>query len=423
MKLFNTYQEFIANPWVIVLFGLISGVGYVLDLFLVEFTSAIVVMHSVCAGISFTTLAYFLITKKHNWELLKILTLILFLNLLVLPFLALTLDNFILLFLRNALFYWATMAVVALLFGTRQLMYSALLFGVQFVLITILSSHEFLQESFITIAIVFSIYVLIIYTFITQIESFLTEQERVKNELEKQSQLLRKSNNTKGKLLSIIGHDLRSPLMSLTSLSVLIKDEVDQSKNEDLKDYAGLLSTTVEQTSFLVNNLLEWSRSQENNITLTVRPIRIEPFLLSLKDLVEFKLTSKNIAFNIGPLTAPEIFADQNALQTILRNLVTNAIKFTNPGGEITISSHSDALGCFITIKDNGVGMDKDTLRALQDISSYASKKGTAEERGTGIGFNLCIELMHLHNGYINIESEPKKGTKITLFFPDKNTD
>jgi signal transduction histidine kinase len=423
MKLFNTYQEFIANPWVIVLFGLISGVGYVLDLFLVEFTSAIVVMHSVCAGISFTTLVYFLITKKHNWELLKILTLILFLNLLVLPFLALTLDNFILLFLRNALFYWATMAVVALLFGTRQLMYSALLFGVQFVLITILSSHEFLQESFITIAIVFSIYVLIIYAFITQIESFLTEQERVKNELENQSQLLSKSNNTKGKLLSIIGHDLRSPLMSLTSLSVLIKDEVDQSKNEDLKDYAGLLSTTVEQTSFLVNNLLEWSRSQENNITLSVRPIRIEPFLLSLKDLVEFKLTSKNIAFNIGSLTAPEIFADQNALQTILRNLVTNAIKFTNPGGEITISSHSDALGCFITIKDNGVGMDKDTLRALQDISSYASKKGTAEERGTGIGFNLCIELMHLHNGYINIESEPKKGTKIILFFPDKNTD
>lgn len=223
MKLFNTYQEFIANQWVIVLFGLISGVGYVLDLFLVEFTSAIVMMHSVCAGISFTALIYFLITKKHNWELLKILTLTLFLNLLVLPFLALTLDNFILLFLRNALFYWATMAVLALLFGTRQLMYSALLFGVQFVLITILSSHEFLQESFITIAIVFSIYVLIIYAFITQIESFLTEQERVNNELENQSQLLSKSNNTKGKLLSIIGHDLRSPLMSLTSLSVLIK--------------------------------------------------------------------------------------------------------------------------------------------------------------------------------------------------------
>lgn len=98
MKLFNTYQEFIANQWVIVLFGLISGVGYVLDLFLVEFTSAIVMMHSVCAGISFTALIYFLITKKHNWELLKILTLTLFLNLLVLPFLALTLDNFILLF-------------------------------------------------------------------------------------------------------------------------------------------------------------------------------------------------------------------------------------------------------------------------------------------------------------------------------------
>lgn len=419
MKLFNTYNEFISNPWVVVLFGLISGVGYLLDLLFVEFTASIEVLHVACAAISFCTLIYFLITKKHNWRLLQILTLILFINLMLLPFLALSLDNFLLLFFRNTLFFWATMAVLALLFGTNYLLISALLFTIQFVLVTSLTEHSFLQDSFITITIVFSIYVLIIYAFITQIESFLTRQEKVKNELKEQSSLLSRSNSTKGKLLSIIGHDLRSPLMSLTSLAVLLKDEAENTQNEDLIDYTGLLSTTVDQTSFLVNNLLEWSRTQENNIHLTVRPIRIEPFLLSLRDLVEFKLNTKNIAFKIGPLAAPELYADQNALQTVLRNLVTNAIKFTNPGGEITVSSHSDELGAYISIKDNGIGMDKETLRTLQDSSSYESKKGTAEERGTGIGFNLCIELMHLHEGYIKIESKPKKGTHITLFFPN----
>ena len=419
MKLFNTYNEFISNPWVVVLFGLISGVGYLLDLLFVEFTASIEVLHVACAAISFCTLIYFLITKNHNWRLLQILTLILFINLMLLPFLALSLDNFLLLFFRNTLFFWATMAVLALLFGTNYLLISALLFTIQFVLVTSLTEHSFLQDSFITITIVFSIYVLIIYAFITQIESFLTRQEKVKNELKEQSNLLSRSNSTKGKLLSIIGHDLRSPLMSLTSLAVLLKDEAENTQNEDLIDYTGLLSTTVDQTSFLVNNLLEWSRTQENNINLTVRPIRIEPFLLSLRDLVEFKLNTKNIAFKIGPLAAPELYADQNALQTVLRNLVTNAIKFTNPGGEITVSSHSDELGSYVSIKDNGIGMDKETLRTLQDSSSYESKKGTAEERGTGIGFNLCIELMHLHEGYIKIESKLKKGTHITLFFPN----
>jgi signal transduction histidine kinase len=419
MKLFNTYNEFISNPWVVVLFGLISGVGYLLDLLFVEFTASIEVLHVACAAISFCTLIYFLITKNHNWRLLQILTLILFINLMLLPFLALSLDNFLLLFFRNTLFFWATMAVLALLFGTNYLLISALLFTIQFVLVTSLTEHSFLQDSFITITIVFSIYVLIIYAFITQIESFLTRQEKVKNELKEQSSLLSRSNSTKGKLLSIIGHDLRSPLMSLTSLAVLLKDEAENTQNEDFIDYTGLLSTTVDQTSFLVNNLLEWSRTQENNIHLTVRPIRIEPFLLSLRDLVEFKLNTKNIAFKIGPLAAPELYADQNALQTVLRNLVTNAIKFTNPGGEITVSSNSDELGSYVSIKDNGIGMDKETLRTLQDSSSYESKKGTAEERGTGIGFNLCIELMHLHEGYIKIESKLKKGTHITLFFPN----
>ncbi len=418
MKLFNTYDKFISNPWVIVLFGLISGVAYIIDSLLVDFPLSIDILHVICSAASFATLAFFLIWRKHNWNLIKALILIMFIKLIILPYLALDVEAFSLIFLRNSLFYWAIITVIAIFFGPKALIVSSIVFLFQYISITLITGDTFLFDSFVTVSTVFLIYVIIAYLFINQIEAFITNQENVQKELKEQSELLKQSNTTKGKLLSIIGHDLRSPLMSLTSLAVLIKEEAEGTNNEELNDYVGMLGSTADQTSFLVNNLLEWSRSQESKIKLSIQPIRIEPFLYSLNDLVEFKLCQKNISFDIGPLQAPELHADQNALQTVLRNLVTNAIKFTNPGGKVSVSTHSDELGCYIILTDNGIGMDKETLRSLQDITSFDSKKGTSEERGTGIGFNLCIELMHLHKGYIKLESKLKKGTKITLFFP-----
>ncbi|MBO6794482.1 MAG: HAMP domain-containing histidine kinase [Balneolaceae bacterium] len=418
MKLFNTYDKFISNPWVIVLFGLISGVAYIVDSLLVDFPLSIDVLHVICSAASFGTLAFFLIWRKHNWNLIKALILIMLIKLIVLPFLALHVETFSLIFLRNSLFYWGTIIVIAIFFGPKALIVSSTIFLIQYISIALITGDPFLFDSFVTVFTVFLIYVTIAYLFINQIEAFITNQENVQKELKEQSELLKQSNTTKGKLLSIIGHDLRSPLMSLTSLAVLIKEEAEGTDNDDLNDYIGMLGSTADQTSFLVNNLLEWSRSQESKIKLSIQPIRLEPFLYSLHDLVEFKLSQKNITLDIGPLQAPELHADQSALQAVLRNLVTNAIKFTNPGGKISISTHSDDLGCYIILSDNGIGMDKETLRSLQDITSFESKKGTSEERGTGIGFNLCIELMHLHNGHIKLESELKKGTKITLFFP-----
>lgn len=418
MRAFKTYRDFINNPWFVVACSLGATVGYILDSVFYDSTANLRVLNLVCSGASFLTLLYFIFQRKHPYRVLKILAAILWANLFVAPFIMFDYADYSTFYLRNTLFYWALLPILALMFGTREYIVSCFIFFLQFTSITFLTKNAYLIESFITILVVLTIYSIIIYAFVISINHYFDSQLDAQNILKEQSEELRKSINTKGKLLSIIGHDLRSPLMSLTSLTVLIDDQMQESKNNELKELIGILNTTIDQTAFLVNNLLEWSRSQENRINLDLKPIRIEPFLNSLRDLHTFNLGNKNIDLTIGPLGAVEVYADQNTLQTILRNLITNSIKFTPENGKITVSTEQSRDGVLLIIKDTGIGMDAETVQKLNDIETYASKKGTNHEMGSGIGFNLCLELMHLHKGNIEIESTPGIGTTIKLFFP-----
>lgn len=418
MKVYRTYRDFINNPWVIIGIGVAATFGYLFDSIFFDTTENVKRLSYISSLASFLTLLYYILSRSHKYTVLKILTLILWVNLLVAPFIIFGFANYEFFYLRNSLFYLSLLPIVALLFGTREYLSASVLFFIQFSVITYFSNNSFLTDSFVTICILLGIYTFIIYAFIISINDYLEYQEETQKKMKAQSKALIQSNSTKGKLLSIIGHDLRSPLMSLTSLSVLIDDEIKEYNNNELKELFSILNTTIDQTAFLVNNLLEWSRTQENQITLDIRAIRIEPFLNSLKDLHSFSLNNKNIDFKIGPINSVEIIADQNALQTILRNIVTNSIKFTPINGEVSISTKSDENGAYLTVSDSGVGMTDETIKNLLDIEIYSSKKGTNFENGSGIGFNLCNELMQLHNGTIKIESALNKGTSITLFFP-----
>lgn len=418
MKAIQTYRDFINNPWAITGFGIAASIGYLLDSVFYSSTENLHTLNFICSGLTAFVLVYYLIVRSHDYTVLKLFTLIFWGNLIIAPFILFDYSPYEWFFLRNSLFYFSLLPIIALMFGTRDYIIAAILFFLQFTSITYITENVYLVESFVTIIIVLAVYAVIIYAFVISINHYFDSQVKAQQKLSDQSLALTKSDSTKGKLLSIIGHDLRSPLMSLTSLSVLIEDELKDSENEELIELVGILNTTIDQTAFLVNNLLEWSRTQENRINLDLKPIRIEPFLNSLRDLHSFSLTNKNIEFNIGPIQSVEIFADQNTLQTILRNIVTNSIKFTPEGGSITIKTSSDENGTYITISDTGIGMDTKTINDLLDIDVYASRKGTLQEKGTGIGFNLCVELMHLHHGTIAIDSTLNVGTTIKLFFP-----
>ena len=178
------------------------------------------------------------------------------------------------------------------MFGTKEYIFATIIFFLQFVSITYITDNSFLLESVTSILIVLAIYALIIYAFVISINHYFNFNLEVQQKLIDQSTALMHSDSTKGKLLSIIGHDLRSPLMSLTSLSVLIEDETRTIKNSELIELIGMLNTTIDQTAFLVNNLLEWSRSQDNRINIDLKPIRIEPFEQSTR-FTQFQFISQ----------------------------------------------------------------------------------------------------------------------------------
>jgi signal transduction histidine kinase len=415
MQEFKTYTDFTTNPSVVRGFGAIATVGYLLDAYLFQVGEELKLINIISAGLSFVVLIGLFLKSTNSWPGLKLLTLIFVLNLLIAPLFSLSVDDFTSFYLRSSLFYWAIMPVIGLIWGSKYFLWSTLLYLVQYATVTAYTKNTFLLESYVTITIVLIVYMIIIFAFLISIDHYVNDQKEIQ-------QKLNESNIAKGKLLSIIGHDLRSPLMSLSSLAVLISEEVKSHKDETLREYVDLLNITVGQTSFLVNNLLEWSRTQNDQIDINRQQLQIQPFLESIKDLVHFQLLSKNISLHIGPVEASVIFADQNSLLTILRNLTTNAIKFTESGGRINFSTRKTAGGCTIVISDSGVGMDSATRIKLLDRSSYHSSHGTSNEKGTGIGFNLVLELVDLHSGTVNIESSTGKGTTISMFFPDDDS-
>ena len=415
MRVFTTYRELINHPTgVIGICGLLLNTSYAGEKSVVELLN---IVEAILMGI--VTLSYIFIRFKER-HALGIYVVIFWLDLLISPFLFLKDPDFEAIFLRNSMFYWALLPLIGLLWGNRPFQIATLIFFLQLTYTIFTADAPFLTNSYFSIAISLVIYLVIIYSFISSLNHYVKTQNEIQVKLEQQSKELNASNAAKDKLLSIIGHDLRSPLMSLSSLSVLLDEEVSEQDNEDLKEYVEILSLTINQTTLLVNNLLEWSRSQNNRITLTHTVIALEPFAKSLEDLMHFQLVSKQIEFKIGPFDTPVVLADQNTLFTILRNLLTNAIKFTPQNGTIQLSSGIKEGGFELALKDSGVGMSQEAIDKLLDPNSFNTTSGTDMEKGSGIGFNLVLEMMRLHNGYVTIESEPGKGTAIKLFFPEK---
>lgn len=420
MRVFTSYRELLNHPTVVIGVGVIGVCGLLLhNTYMVQQTELSMLNFVEAFLLGFVLISYIFIRFKEQ-KALVCYAIIFWLDLLVSPFLVLHSPNFTSLFLRNAMFYWALLPLIGLLLGNRAFQLATLIFFLQHTAVTFITDEPFLVSSYFSIAIILAIYLIIIYSFISSLQHFVQTQEEIQAQLEQQSAELNESNGAKSKLLSIIGHDLRSPLMSLSSLSVLISEEVNDQDNQDLKDYSEILSLTIDQTTLLVNNLLEWSRSHDNRITIEQKVIALEPFAKSLEDLVHFQLLNKQITFKIGPFETPMVLADQNTLFTILRNLLTNAIKFTPQKGSIQISSTIEEHGFQLIVKDSGVGMTQEAIDKLLDPASFNTTKGTDMEKGSGIGFNLVLEMMRLHNGHVSIDSEPGKGTAIKLFFPEK---
>lgn len=232
---------------------------------------------------------------------------------------------------------------------------------------------------------------------------------------------LRKANAAKDKFFSIIAHDLRSPFNALLGLSEAMLDNwqgiPDESKIEFVQD----INKASKSTYNLLQNLLEWSRSQTGKVI--VESSVFSPVLVVNDNLEVLKQHAHSKKINIKNEVNPEIkcFADKNMISTVFRNLISNAIKFTHENGTITITSSSENNHHTFCITDDGIGMDEETKNGLFNLSSKTQRFGTSHESGTGLGLHLCKEFVEKNKGQLSVSSKENEGSTFSFTLPVAN--
>ena len=249
----------------------------------------------------------------------------------------------------------------------------------------------------------------------------ITEGKRAENALLESEKQLRELNETKDKLFAIIGHDLRSPFNNILSLTELLRGDENNANSESLELYLNMIDSTSKSTLKLLENLLEWSRSQTGQTDFKFEKINVTTLILEVQDYAQNIAQTKNIIIKEPKLQAQEIFSDSKLLRTILRNLLSNAIKFTKSGGEIVISVFQKKNIIEFVVSDTGVGMSNQVREKLFNIATNISLPGTANEKGSGFGLVLCKEFVEKLGGKIWVESKLGKGSDFKFTLPIEN--
>lgn len=229
-------------------------------------------------------------------------------------------------------------------------------------------------------------------------------------------QKLRYANETKDMFFSIIAHDLRNPFVTLINNAELLDRFYEKMSDDERKKAIHNLKIASKNTYHLLDNLLIWSRSQMGTIEFAPYEFNLKSLLLEIKLLSQPQATAKNIELKIDVPDELNVFADENMLGTVYRNLVTNAIKFTPRGGEVLLGTKSSKKSeVCLFVRDTGIGIDEDNLPKLFSLDKKISRPGTEGELSTGLGLIICKEFINRHGGEIWVESTVGKGT--TFFF------
>ena len=239
-----------------------------------------------------------------------------------------------------------------------------------------------------------------------------------KQEVQHQNVKLQELNQTKDKFFSIISHDLKGPLNSLTSFSHLLIDHTESLSKEEIRMLATDLDKSVKNLLTLLENLLEWSRSQTGNIDFTPKAFDLRKLLDDNKNLLASQAANKKIGIVIDAPEEYHVNLHKPSINTVVRNLISNAIKFTPEGGRITIGVAADENTLKMSIADNGVGMSQEVVDKLFRLDSKHSTRGTADEKGTGLGLILCREFIEKNGGKIYVQSSEECGSVFTFSFP-----
>ncbi len=246
------------------------------------------------------------------------------------------------------------------------------------------------------------------------------ERKRTEAILKENEIHLRKLIATKDKFFSIIAHDLKSPFNSIIGFSNLLAEQVRKKDFKEVEEYAEIIQNSSWRAMDLLTNLLEWSRSQTGRIVFNPKIVEFDELISEVIELLNDSASQKSITIKSEMPHQLTLIADKAMISAVLRNLISNAIKFTNTGGIINISVSQDEKELMVSVSDNGIGIKKDAIKKLFMIEESFSTTGTKGEEGTGLGLLICNDFVSKHGGKIWAESQEGKGSRFIFTLPKK---
>ncbi len=229
---------------------------------------------------------------------------------------------------------------------------------------------------------------------------------------------LKEAIQTKDKFFSIIAHDLKNPFNVMIPILGILKEELHNMSKENLREMVDLISSSVKQEYNLLESLLEWSRAQSGKIKLEPKYIDLKKIAETNINLHKAKAQEKNISIQFYSNGNNQVLADEYMISTVIRNLISNALKFTHNNGEIKIGVESNQSEIQFYVQDNGVGISPKNQKKLFRIDTNFNCAGTCEEVGTGIGLILCKEFIEQNKGKIKVNSQIGEGSKFIFTLP-----
>ncbi|WP_251624020.1 hybrid sensor histidine kinase/response regulator [Odoribacter lunatus] len=243
-------------------------------------------------------------------------------------------------------------------------------------------------------------------------------QYKTQRFIQKQNERLKQSILSRDKFYTVIAHDLRAPISTIKMINAIIESEKSKIKNVSIRRKFEMINETTEEVFNLLENLLKWTRKQTGQIKFTPTQFEIGIIVQQVITLFTSIADSKNIHLSLHMHSPIQVYADEDMVKTIMRNFISNAIKFTFPYGKVDVYLKKDKKSAFISVKDNGVGISPENQKRIIQGDDRLTTYGTNNEKGSGLGLLLCRDFIRTNKGKFYLSSTPGEGSVFSFTLP-----
>ena len=437
--------------------AIVGVIGYILDILNFNNTSNSIIYNNILL-ITITIIAFFLYhSKKLNLRIsYLIIVYAAIANVLYSDFKDISIEFNLYFFLRDSIFIIIIMSLASLVSGKYHALIISAIYSTSAVIYNLIIKNDFLQSSIIMLILYVLAYSVVVFFFVDileksiidrgkkekmiydqntslsevngileesqqKIEEQTAELKSVNDQLNATNEKLNELNAMKDKFISIIGHDLKNPVNVITGFSDMLKIKINNLSVKKRDMYIENINSTAKKTYNLLENLLDWARSQSGRMIMDPKNTNLIQLINANIILLSEQAREKEIKILTDFPEVPAIvFSDSNMIDTVIRNLLNNTVKFTNSGGEVLVKVSIDKKSGQVktVITDTGIGIPANIINKLFSIDRSYSSEGTAGETGTGLGLILCKEFIEKNNGKIWVESVEDKGSTFTFTLP-----